>query len=80
MPSAPAAAATLLLQIFLQVPRADFGPEDIPFLVDADAFEPITRIARPCYAVLAVFLGKTRLIDNLYVEPVGDSEELAYHL
>ena len=53
---------------------------DYAEIVDADAFEPITRIARPCYAVLAVFLGKTRLIDNLYVEPVGDSEELAYHL
>jgi pantoate--beta-alanine ligase len=53
---------------------------DYAEIVDADAFEPIMRIARPCYAVLAVFLGKTRLIDNLYVEPVGDSEELAYHL
>jgi pantothenate synthetase len=48
--------------------------------VDADAFEPIMRIARPCYALLAVFIGKTRLIDNLYVGTVGDSEELAYHL
>jgi pantoate--beta-alanine ligase len=53
---------------------------DYAEIVDADAFEPITRIARPCYAALAVFLGKTRLIDNLYVEPVGGSEELAYHL
>ena len=49
-------------------------------IVDADAFEPVTRIARPCYALLAVFVGKTRLIDNLYIEPVGDSGELAYHL
>jgi len=57
------------------VARVDYAE-----IVDADAFEPITRIARPCYALLAVFLGKTRLIDNLYVEPVGDSEELAYHL
>ncbi len=53
---------------------------DYSEIVDADAFEPITRIARPCYALLAVFVGKTRLIDNLYVKPVGDSEELAYHL
>jgi len=49
-------------------------------IVDADAFEPITRIARPAYLLLAVFIGKTRLIDNLYIEPVGDSGELAYHL
>jgi pantoate--beta-alanine ligase len=53
---------------------------DYAEIVDADAFEPITRIARPCYIVLAVFIGKTRLIDNLYLEPVGDSGELTYHL
>jgi pantoate--beta-alanine ligase len=53
---------------------------DYAEIVDADAFEPVTRIARPCYALLAVFIGKTRLIDNLYLEPVGDSGELAYHL
>jgi pantoate--beta-alanine ligase len=53
---------------------------DYAEIVDADSFEPVTRIARPCYVVLAVFLGKTRLIDNLYLEPVGDSGELAYHL
>lgn len=53
---------------------------DYAEIVDADAFEAVTRIARPCYIVLAVFLGKTRLIDNLYIEPVGDSDELAYHL
>jgi pantoate--beta-alanine ligase len=53
---------------------------DYAEIVDADAFEPITRIARPCYVLLAAFIGKTRLIDNLYVEPVGDSGELTYHL
>ena len=53
---------------------------DYAEIVDADTFEPVTRIARPCYVLLAVFLGKTRLIDNLYVEPVGDSGELTYHL
>jgi pantoate--beta-alanine ligase len=53
---------------------------DYAEIVDADAFEPIMRISRPSYILLAVFIGKTRLIDNLYVWPVGDSEELAYHL
>jgi len=53
---------------------------DYAEIVDADAFEPIMRVAQPSYVLLAVFLGKTRLIDNLYLEPVGDSEELAYHL
>ena len=53
---------------------------DYAEIVDADTFEPIMRITRPTYVLLAVFIGKTRLIDNLYVWPVGDSEELAYHL
>jgi len=53
---------------------------DYAEIVDADTFEPVTRIARPCYALLAVFLGKTRLIDNLYIEPAGDSGELSVEL
>jgi pantoate--beta-alanine ligase len=54
---------------------------DYAEIVDADAFEPVVRIARPCYVVLAVFIGKTRLIDNLYIEPAGpDSDELVFHL
>ncbi len=53
---------------------------DYAEIVDADSFEPVTRIARSCYAVLAVFLGRTRLIDNLYIEPIGDSGELSVQL
>jgi pantoate--beta-alanine ligase len=53
---------------------------DYAEIVDADTFEPVTRIARPCYALLAVFLGRTRLIDNLYVEPLGDSGEPSVQL
>jgi pantoate--beta-alanine ligase len=53
---------------------------DYAEVVDVDGFEPVNRIARPCYILLAAFIGKTRLIDNLYVEPVGDSGELTYHL
>ena len=53
---------------------------DYAEIVDAETFEPVVRIARPCYLLLAVFLGKTRLIDNLYIEPAGDSGELTCHL
>jgi pantoate--beta-alanine ligase len=53
---------------------------DYAEIVDADAFEPVTRIARPSYILLAAFIGKTRLIDNLYIEPVGDTGELAIQL
>lgn len=50
-------------------------------VVDAETFEPVVRVSRPCYVLLAVFVGKTRLIDNLYVEPKSmDSDELLFHL
>jgi pantoate--beta-alanine ligase len=54
---------------------------DYAEIVDANAFEPIIRVTRPCYAVLAVFVGKTRLIDNLYIEPTAPgSEDFLFHL
>ena len=54
---------------------------DYAEIVDADTFEPVTRVARPCNAVLAVFIGKTRLIDNLYIEPASPgSDELLFHV
>jgi pantoate--beta-alanine ligase len=43
-------------------------------VADADTFEPVARISpRPTYVLLAVFVGKTRLIDNLLIEPSLDS-------
>jgi pantoate--beta-alanine ligase len=54
---------------------------DYAEIVSADTFEPVVRVARPSYAVLAVFIGKTRLIDNLLIEPVSPgSEDLIFHL
>jgi len=41
---------------------------DYAEIVDADTFEPVTRLRRACLAVLAVFVGKTRLIDNIVIE------------
>lgn len=48
---------------------------DYAEIVDAETFEPVVRVTRPCYALLAVFVGKTRLIDNLLVEPAQDNGE-----
>jgi pantoate--beta-alanine ligase len=45
---------------------------DYAEIVDAETFEPVVRVTRRSYAVLAVYLGKTRLIDNLLIEPVGE--------
>src|ERR1700730_1960178 len=54
---------------------------DYSEIVDADTFEPVTRVARPCYALLAVFVGKTRLIDNLFIEPArSGTDEFLFHL
>ena len=54
---------------------------DYAEIVDAELFEPIVRVSNACYILLAVFIGKTRLIDNLYVGPKSsDSEELVFHL
>jgi pantoate--beta-alanine ligase len=54
---------------------------DYAEVVDEETFEPVERVNRACYVLLAVFIGKTRLIDNLYVEPKsGGSDELVFHL
>ena len=54
---------------------------DYAEIVDAETFEPVLRVSKSCYVLLAVFIGKTRLIDNLYVEPKSpDSDDLVFHL
>ncbi len=45
---------------------------DYAEVVDAETFEHVVRVARRSYAVLAVHIGKARLIDNLLIEPVAD--------
>lgn len=45
---------------------------DYAEIVDAETFEPVVRVTRRSNAVLAVYLGKTRLIDNMLIEPVGE--------
>ncbi len=53
---------------------------DYAEIVDAESFEPVVRVSKPCYVLLAVFIGKTRLIDNLYIEPKSPgSEDLVFH-
>jgi len=49
---------------------------DYAEVADASSFEPVIQIgAKPAYILLAVFIGKTRLIDNLLVELNTDSSE-----
>jgi pantoate--beta-alanine ligase len=54
---------------------------DYAEIVDSETFEPVVRVSRACYVLLAVFIGKTRLIDNMLVEPKSPgSDELVFHL
>ena len=53
---------------------------DYTEIVDRETFEPVLRLSKSCFVVLAVFIGKTRLIDNLYIEPKAPgSDELVFH-
>jgi len=50
-------------------------------IVDADSFEPVVSVSRSSYVLLAVYLGKTRLIDNMLIEPAeSGSGTLIFHL
>jgi pantoate--beta-alanine ligase len=50
---------------------------DYVAIVDAETFEPVSRIGlRSVYVLLAVFIGKTRLIDNLFVAGSPHSHSL----
>jgi pantoate--beta-alanine ligase len=44
---------------------------DYAEIVDAETFEPLVQVARDCYALLAVRIGSTRLIDNMLIR-AGD--------
>jgi pantoate--beta-alanine ligase len=41
---------------------------DYAEIVDADSFEPVMQLTRPCLVLLAVRFGATRLIDNMRVD------------
>jgi pantoate--beta-alanine ligase len=46
-------------------------------IVDRETFEPVARLgARSVYVLLAVYVGKTRLIDNLLIEPAPNQNKL----
>ncbi|HEX8449697.1 MAG TPA: pantoate--beta-alanine ligase [Allosphingosinicella sp.] len=49
--------------------KAGFDPIDYVELCDAETLQPVTSLARPARLLAAARLGRTRLIDNLAVEP-----------
>ena len=46
---------------------------DYAEIVDADSFEPVIRLRKTCFVLVAALIGKTRLIDNALIEESGDS-------
>jgi pantoate--beta-alanine ligase len=56
---------TMLRQTIATEPLASL---DYAEIVDADTFEPVTRLRRSSLALVAAFIGATRLIDNLLIE------------
>lgn len=42
---------------------------DYAEIVDGDTFEPVVRVGRRSYALVAVRIGGTRLIDNMLIQP-----------
>ncbi len=43
-------------------------------VVDAESFQPIESLRPPAYVIGAMRLGRTRLIDNLFVDEVGEAQ------
>ncbi len=43
-------------------------------IVDAESFQPVSRLRGACLVLLAAFVGPTRLIDNLLVEELEDQK------
>jgi pantoate--beta-alanine ligase len=58
-----------MLKVLKSEPRARV---DYAEIVDAESFESVVRVARCSYALLAIHIGKTRLIDNMLIESQGD--------
>ena len=56
-------------KLLIAEPRAHL---DYAEIVDAETFEPVVRVSRHAYVLLAVHIGKIRLIDNMLIEPIGD--------
>jgi len=59
-----------MMRILGSEPRARV---DYAEIVDAETFELVVRVAKRCYAVMAVRIGTTRLIDNMLIRPEGEA-------
>jgi len=60
---------SVMAKVFASEPLARM---DYAEIVSAETFEPVVRVGKSCYAVVAAWVGSTRLIDNFFVEVQGD--------
>ncbi|HJY86924.1 MAG TPA: pantoate--beta-alanine ligase [Candidatus Acidoferrales bacterium] len=67
-------AVRLVARVEKIIAAEPLASTDYAEIVDADTFEPVLHLRRSCLVLLAVFVGSTRLIDNLLVEE-DESEE-----
>jgi pantoate--beta-alanine ligase len=61
--------AKVLIDARATLAKGGFAPIDYIALVDAISLEPLTKLTRPARLLAAARMGKTRLIDNIAVEP-----------
>ena len=61
-------AVRLAVLVRKRIDAEPLATADYVEIVDAETFESVTRLRRACLAVLAVFVGPTRLIDNMLIE------------
>jgi len=80
--AAGARDALLLQNVMRRIVEAEpLAILDYAEIADAESFEQVAHVRRASYALLAAFIGKTRLIDNLYIEPSpSNDDELILHL
>lgn len=65
-------AARLLAAIRKVIEAEPLASADYVEIVDRESFEPVSRLRRACLALLAVFVGSVRLIDNMLIEERED--------
>jgi pantoate--beta-alanine ligase len=62
--------AEALAQARDRLAKAGFDPVDYVELCDAESLAPVKQLARPARLFAAARIGRTRLIDNLAIDPV----------